>query len=191
MTSETLQLPLGNQHQRVAAPASRLRRFFGGPELLLVAVATVVVSVTLPLLRGLAVHENERDAIRTLELFGGEVFAGPRTSLSGLGALMESSPSLNRRLPDTRLFADGQRIFRHGYIFCLDRSEGHEPELLAWPYSHGETGLGAFRLGASGELYGTVNRAARWSGPSRAPSATALAEAGGALNWRRLTGGAR
>lgn len=155
---------------RPSAAAVYLRRLFDGPYLLLVAVGVVVVLVSLPLLRGLALRENERDAIRTLRLFGSEVFAAPSESLASLGALVEQDATLHRHLPDTRLVDDGRRLFRHGYLFELVRTEAGTPLLRAWPFSHGETGLGAFLLGPDGRLLGTPNESARFSGPLHPPS---------------------
>ena len=169
-------LPLDPELTRDALPAppgslvARARRVLEGPQLLLLAVGTVVVLVTLPLLRGLAVRENERDALRTLRLFGGEVFAAESAATApDLASLVEGDPVLIRRLPDTRVLAEAGRIFHHGYLFELSADEGGERYLRAWPYAHGETGYAAFLLGESGELMGHRNPAARWNGPAQAP----------------------
>jgi hypothetical protein len=168
-------LPLDPSYQsdgrRASAAVAYFRKIFEGPYVLLVAVGVVVVLVSLPLLRGLALRENERDAIRTLRLFGSEVFAAPSESLASLGSLVEGDATLHRHLPDTRLVDDGRRLFRHGYLFELVQTEGGEPLLRAWPFSHGETGLAAFLLGPDGRLLGTANEGARFSGPSHPPLA--------------------
>ncbi len=168
---------------------TRLGRFLTGPYLLLAAVAAVVVLVSLPLLRGLALRENERDAMHTLGLFGREVFAAAPAAQQPLGALLQADETLLRRLPDTHLVDGGRRLLRHGYLFELTASLTGEPTLLAWPYSHGETGLGAFRLASDGQLYGHPNRMARWSGPSQAPPTQRVATTASEDTWRLLNSG--
>lgn len=155
---------------RPLSPVARVRRFLETPAVLLAAVGTVVVLVSLPLLRGLALRENERDAVRALRIFGGEVFAAESAPSRNLGALLEANEGLQRRLPDTRLVDDGRRLFHHGYLFELSLDDGGKPFLRAWPLAHGKTGLAAFLLGPDGELLGTPNASARWSGPEGAPS---------------------
>lgn len=153
---------------RARGPAGRLRGALESPRLLLLAVGTVVVLVTLPLLRGLVVRENERDALRALRLFGGEVFAAdPRAAQpADLASCVEAAPELLRRLPDTRVLDDHGRLFHHGYLFELGTDPSGERVLRAWPSSHGDTGYAAFLLGADGRLRGHANAAARWDGPA-------------------------
>jgi hypothetical protein len=167
---------------RQSAVVATFRKIFEGPYLLLVAVGVVVVLVSLPLLRGLALRENERDAIRTLRLFGSEVFAAPAEAPGNLGSLVEGDATLNRHLPDTRLVDDGRRLFRHGYLFELVQTGEGTPLLRAWPFSHGETGLAAFLLGPDGRLLGTPNASARFSGPSHPP-----APEDASIAWRQLS----
>lgn len=157
--------------------------------LLLIAVGAVVVFVTLPLLRGLALKENERDALRVLELVGSEVFAA-EVAAPGFDELLESRSELARRLPDTRLLAEGRLMFHHGYLFEIFRQPDGGHELRAWPLRHGETGLGAFWSPGPGRVLGHPNRAAAWSGLGGAPELTtesSPASPGNNAGWRPLS----
>ncbi len=164
----------------------RARGLVRGPWLLLVAVGLVVVLVSLPLLRGLALKENELDAIQTMNLLGREVFAAeaePRT----LGELVQTDERLLRRLPDTCLMEDGRLLFRHGYLFELVRPPEGAPGLYAWPFAYGETGLGAFHATSAGELLGHPNQEARWSGPTRNPAGLPGEASSGSVAWREVS----
>lgn len=164
----------------------RARGLIRGPWLLLAAVGLVVTLVSLPLLRGLALKENELDAIRTMNLLGREVFAGeaePRT----LGELVQTDERLLRRLPDTCLMEGGRLLFRHGYLFELIRPSEGSPLLYAWPFAYGETGLGAFHATSAGELLGHPNQAALWSGPTRTPAGLPGEVSSGSAPWREVS----
>lgn len=159
-----------------------------GSRLLLLAVGTVVVLVTLPLLRSLALKENERDALRVLELVGPRVFAA-ETGAVGFGELLQPEGELSRRLPDTRLLADGQLMFHHGYLFEIVPDADGAPGVRAWPLRHGETGLGAFWSLGPGRVLGHPNRAATWSGLGDAPELEPEPEPDAAAEptgWRAL-----
>lgn len=149
----------------------------------ILGILLLVVLVTLPRLRSLAIHENELDALRTLDVLGGEVFAAEGARPERLGELFadasDDAALLERRLADTRVLDDGRLLLRYGYLFEL--VEGPRgPGVRAWPVEQGRTGQGAFWLGADLSLCGDANREARWSGPSRPPSP---AEVG---DWRAL-----
>ena len=106
----------GTLTDRAALPERRtlfasLRRTLRGPRLLLMAVGLVVVLVSLPLLRTLALKENELDAMRVLDLLGREVLAAEAAPLS-LGYALQEDKSLSRRLPDSHLLADGRLVLR-------------------------------------------------------------------------------
>lgn len=154
-----------------------------GQRVLLWGVALVVVLVSLPLLRSVAIKENEMDAVRALNLLGREVFAA-ETTIKTFGALLDPEAPLGRRLPDTRLVDDGRLMFHHGYLFEIVTLEAGEHQLRAWPLAHGETGLGAFRCAGPGEVLGHPNSTARWSGVN----ATPMEDLSGASNegWRRI-----
>lgn len=144
-----------------------------GPQILLVAVGLVVFLVSLPLLRNLALKENEQDALRALGLMGREVFAGEGQigqQFNNVGELLREGGDLAKRLPDTRLLAGGQVMYHHGYLFDLVPHEDGGRVLRAWPMAHGETGLGVFISDGSGRLLGHANSTALWSGMDRAPS---------------------
>lgn len=132
-------------------------------------ILLLVVLVTLPRLRSLAIHENEIDALRTLGVLGGEVFAAANASPDRLGELFTEESGLQRRLADTRVLDDGRLLLRYGYLFELVESQNVRG-VRAWPVEHGRTGNGAFWLDAELGLLGSANREARWSGVERPPS---------------------
>jgi len=152
----------------------------------ILGILLLVVLVTLPRLRGLAIQENELDALRTLGILGGEVFAADHAGPDQLGDLFAAAEGLDsaleRRLADTRVLDDGQRIVRYGYLFELtgDAADPAGRGLRAWPVEEGRTGQGAFWLNADLELRGNANREARWSGAGRPPVA------GDVREWRSL-----
>jgi hypothetical protein len=161
----------------IDGPASRLRQptrlalikgFCTPGRILILAISLVVVLVSLPLLRSLALRSNELDALRTLDLLGREVFAA-QAGTPSMGQLFREDGELVRRLPDRRLLVGGRLMFHHGYLFEVVPAADGAPALRAWPLAHGETGLGAFSSFGKGLLLGHPNRSARWSGVSSAP----------------------
>jgi hypothetical protein len=170
----------GRENSRAAAVA----RWLGGPWLLLSAIAAVVLLVSLPLLRGMALKENEMDAILTLRLLENEVLAAEGAGPVTLGEVVQKDDRLLRRLPDTCLMEGGHLLFRHGYLFELIRTDGEAPRIRAWPYSYGETGLGAFCTTPDGDLIGHPNRGPRWSGPECSPS---VMERDSLPSWRGVS----
>jgi len=111
---------------------ARLKQMLRGPRVLLLAVGLVVVVVSLPLLRSLALKENELDAMRALDLMGREVFAR-ESAPSTVGELIRGDRDLSTRLPDTRLLEGGRVMFHHGYLFDLVPTENGGRVLRAWP----------------------------------------------------------
>ncbi|MFT7671543.1 MAG: hypothetical protein ACI8X5_004264 [Planctomycetota bacterium] len=146
----------------------RVGQIFTPARLLMAAVGVVVALVTLPLLRSLALKENEIDALRALDFLGREVYAAENSALT-VGDLVESG-ELAIRMPDTRLLEGGRVMFHHGYLFDLVPTEDGGRVLRAWPWAHGKTGLGAFWCDAPGILHGHPNSRAMWSGEASAPN---------------------
>ena len=146
--------------------------------LTLSAIVVVVLVVSLPRLHCLALHQNERDAMQALRLFGGNLHAMERDLT--LPTLLEENGELEHRLDDIETLEDGRLLRRHGYLFDLTRDENGAPQIRAWPWSSGETGLGAFIYTADG-LQGHPNGEGHWSGPEAAPVWTPSDS-----NWRRV-----
>lgn len=137
----------------------------------ILGIVLLVILVTLPRLRSLAIHENEIDALRTLGVLGGQVFAAESAVPDRLGDLFTADSGLERRLADTRVLEDGRVLLRYGYLFELVESDAGRG-VRAWPVELGRTGQGAFWLDAQLGLTGTPNREERWSGIDRRPSAS-------------------
>jgi hypothetical protein len=131
----------------------------------LLAVAVVVLLVSLPRLREFALRENEADA-RTLVARLGELCAR-ETHAGSLAQALEREPQLVARLDDAEWLDQGRVLRRHGYLFELDASR-RPARVLAWPWEHGRTGLRAFRWEA-GVLQIHSNRAGAWSGAQAPP----------------------
>lgn len=134
---------------------------------ILAAIVAVVLAVSLPRFRALGVHQNELDAMTTLRLLG----EGPLSARSQrLASQLEADSFLRRRLPDVEVLRP-DLLRRHGYLF--ERVETHSgPELRAWPWKHGETGLAAFVLTPDRVLHGNPNANATWSGLSHGPGSS-------------------
>ena len=153
-----------------AAPAraSARRGFAWNPGLTLsgglslAAVLAVVVVVSLPRLRSLAVQENEADARATAEILAGALEELPATRLPTLQELLQSSELAS--LDDAELLAQGTLLRRHGYLFEVTRltadgrpalgGEGsgpaHARAVRAWPWAHGRTGVETFLVPVGG-----------------------------------------
>jgi hypothetical protein len=128
-------------------------------------IGLVVVLVTLPVLRRIALRSNELDALRTLRHLQAEdaAWSGP-----SLGLLLASEPAALRALEDVEAHGPGW-LRRHGYLFGLER--GPEGALLcAWPWEFGRTGRAAFAWSRTRGLLGTQNQGGAFDGPSRPPT---------------------
>ena len=176
-------------------PSTRLS--FSGA-LSLVAVVAVLVVVSVPRLRGLALLENEADARSTAQLLVAALRdAHGSAAPACLGELLDEKGLV---VPDAELLGRGALLRRHGYLFELTRTplelsfacaplfvSGRSPELglvnavRAWPWKHGATGCAAFLATESGALFVHGNVGALWDGPSAAERGTE-----GALGWTRL-----
>ena len=136
--------------------------------LTLAAVALVVLLVSLPRLRDLALRENESDALWLTQRLS--ELATVRESRS-VQELLEAAPDLRRQIDDAQYLEGGRLLRRHGYAFEVLAQPGAADGSLAvraWPWRAGRTGGSAFVWTASGGLLGNANRAGRWSG-ERAP----------------------
>jgi|GEM_PF-743455 len=140
--------------------------------LTLAAIGVVVVVVTLPVLRGFGLRENELDAVRMLRALAAlpapssEHAASNRPS--ALADLASSDLILRKRLEDLEALPDG-RLRRHGYLFDWLLLAPGEPMLRAWPWEHARTGRGAFVWTPSRGLLGHRNVDGRFSGAGFAP----------------------
>ncbi|MCY2958591.1 MAG: hypothetical protein NTY35_00335 [Planctomycetota bacterium] len=138
------------------------------------AIGVVVVLVTLPVLRGFGLRENERDALRMLRVLSAEPAAGAGLDAAGqqasLAELAGRDRVLHRRLEDLEMLSDG-RLRRHGYLFDVSALGTGEPMLRAWPWDHGQTGRGAFIWTPRRGIQGYRNGDGRFSGPEAPPQA--------------------
>lgn len=160
----------------IPAAAPRVLRWLDrlpSADRLTIAVILVVVAlVTVPIVRRVALRQNERDALRSLVLLAR---AQERVGARDLPSLFAAAPELADSLPDTRVLPDG-RVLRHGYLIALEPTP-KGPQLLAWPRRYGRSGLGAFRWTPDGRLEGDPNEDGLAEGP-RPPAAGA--------DWRPL-----
>jgi hypothetical protein len=135
----------------------------------LALIALVVVLVSLPRLRRFALRENETDAIRMLRVLSDDALGNGEALASGnLAALLASSADHHVRLEDVEVL-DGGRLRRHGYVFAGLEPVAGRFVLIAWPWEHGRTGLGAFAIEPGGEPLGLPNSDGRFSGPGSPP----------------------
>lgn len=156
---------------RCAAPAAArppshalrwLDRLPSADRLTIAVILIVVALVSVPLVRRVALRQNERDALRALVILAR---AQERVGAHDLASLIAAAPEVTASLPDAKLL-DGGRLLRHGYLIALEpTAEG--PAFVAWPSRYGHSGLGAFRLAPDGRLYGLPNRDGRASGRAR------------------------
>ena len=149
----------------------RLGRLRAVDAMTLVAVATVVLLVSLPRLRDFALRQNESDArqmaLRLVGLISAPVHAG---ELPTAGELVRGEPRLARELRDLEILDGGRRLRRHGYLFEIaPPGEGTPPTVRAWPWEHGRTGRLAFVAVPGGGLFVHPNAEGRWGGERRPP----------------------
>lgn len=156
--------------------AANVRSLSWIDRLTLAAIGVVVVVVTLPVLRGFGLRENERDALRMLRVLAAEPARGleasavPGTAQASLAALAATDRVLQKRLEDLEMLPDG-RLRRHGYLFDVSTLGPGEPMLRAWPWEHAQTGRGAFVWTPRRGILGYGNSEGRFSGPDGAPEA--------------------
>lgn len=138
------------------------------------AVVLVLIVVSVPRLRGLALRENEADARATAQLLARTL----AEHLAGGGAAPEmaqllATPEL-ASLSDAELL-DGRVLRRHGYLFELTRlfapadatwgaGERGLDAVRAWPWAHGRTGRRGYLVLADGTRLEHPNHPPRWQG---------------------------
>lgn len=143
--------------------------------LTILAILAVVVTVSVPTLRGVARRENENDARATLALLSRHV-ASTAAATTNLAELVRQDDSLLLRLPDVEILR-GERplLRRHGYLFeALRQTEGkHAGEIMlrAWPWSSGESGSLVFACLSGAPPKAFVDAKAQFSGPFAPPPA--------------------
>lgn len=183
-----------------ALPRAAARGLSWIDRLTLGAIGLVVVVVTLPVLRGFGLRENERDALRMLRVLVAEPMSAagvnattadaPRAEWAGavpggaqatLSLLAAQDRGIRRRLEDLETLPDG-RLRRHGYLFDVVALGPGEPMLRAWPWEHAQTGRGAFVWTPRRGILGFQNTDGRFSGPSGAPTAAEVLAGG----WVRM-----
>jgi|SoiMethySBSTD1v2_1073268.scaffolds.fasta_scaffold12841_3 hypothetical protein len=150
--------------------------------LALLAVVLVLVVVSLPRLRGIALQENEADARDTAAYLARAL---PRFDAGAeppsVAEVLEVSEHPGG-LTDAVLLEEGEILERHGYLFEVVRlpvewtlasaalpwstpSAARPPlAVRAWPRRHGSTGATAFVFTSAGGRFAHPNRPARWAG---------------------------
>ncbi|HVS11933.1 MAG TPA: hypothetical protein VMS76_18855 [Planctomycetota bacterium] len=145
----------------------------------LVAIATVVLLVSLPRLRDFALRENEGDAQRLVSRLGA---IAEREGARSIRELIEGQPGLTRQLDDAEFLEEGRLLRRHGYLFDLaagasepSGASGASRAVRGWPWAHGRTGFAAFAWFSARGLTTHANTEGLWSGPDRPPGLEEIA----------------
>jgi hypothetical protein len=151
----------------------------------LVAIATVVLLVSLPRLRDFALRENEGDAQRLVSRLGAIDALDDRAPARTIRELIEGQPALARQLDDAEFLEEGTLLRRHGYLFDLAGDSSGPPgfsgasgaprAVRGWPWAHGRTGFAAFAWLSGRGLTAHANREGLWSGPLRPPGLEEIA----------------
>lgn len=153
----------------------------------LAAVLALLVVVSLPRLRGLALRENEVDARGTVQLLARALASLPPGERDVDLEQVAQRTRLVRALHDAEWLEDGRVLRLHGYLFELCAAPAPlqaaglalslartapEPSaalaVRAWPWSAG-TGRAAF-LAHSGALFLHTNEDGRWQGLTHRPA---------------------
>lgn len=162
--------------------------------LTLAAVGLVVLLVSLPRLRDLALRENEADAAWLVTRLAD---ACGQSEAHEVQALIRGVPALDRQVDDAEFLEGGRLLRRHGYLFEVVQLEplelevgagstgsdpvaAHAPRAIrAWPWQAGRTGRMALVWTAASGVVGDPNPGGRWSGQAPPDPESAVAEA-----WR-------
>jgi hypothetical protein len=150
----------------------------------LLAIAAVLVVISLPRLRGLALQENEADAAATAQLLARALqrHESRATAVPALRELLRQ-PELCK-LSDAELLVEGRVLRRHGYLFEVTRLSpvltapavpaalltgesaalGGLLAIRAWPWDHGTTGARTFLATEKGGRLVHANAPVVWEG---------------------------
>ena len=131
------------------------------------AVVSVVVVVSLPLLRRFALSENQIDALGVVRMLGRAAVVRAADVPAVIGDLSLDGVGRGRALPRLESLDGGQLLFGNGYLFDLAIGEAGAA-VRAWPLSYGNTGYSAFVYAPDGTLWRSAN-APGWSGTERPP----------------------
>jgi hypothetical protein len=138
--------------------------------LTLVAIAAVVVAVSLPRLSEFALRENESDA-RAMMTRLAKALETRSGSPRNVEELVRDTSGLLKWSTDTEFLESGRLLRRHGYLFELVAA-GDRRRVRAWPWSAGKTGNSAF-LFEREPLLAHANVDGRWSGLDHPPEVEA------------------
>ena len=136
----------------------------------LIAILSVLVFVSIPRLRTLALQESESDAHGTLELFRAAlpVLAAERAAPADALSIADlaDTETIAHALSDGEFLDQGRVLRRHGYLFrVVDVAPAQERGVLAWPWKHAATGRSAFLLTPAGRILQHPNAPGTWDGP--------------------------
>lgn len=135
---------------------SRLRPL---PDVLMIgSILTLVVLTSLPRLRAFVLRSNEADAREMVVRLAAEPYTD-----RDIGAWIQASSELRRRLQDGTLHGDGSLLCYHGFCFSVEGQGPGDRVVIAWPEIAGESGRGAY-LASGDELWVHPNVDGPWSG---------------------------
>ena len=185
---------MGNRTKLVAGGTpQRLGRLRWPDTFTLLAVALVVLLVSLPRLREFALRENQGDASSLVQRLGrlldNSVQAGPSPTVQDL---VQDDALFAEQLGDAEFLDGGRVLRRHGYLFEVvpaDAAPSGGPDagapplqeetaaatasayrVRAWPWEHGRSGLASFVWLPGRGLARHGNAPGQWSGRDRPPA---------------------
>jgi hypothetical protein len=164
-----------------ATPADRSGLSSSGA-LTLTAIIAVLLVVSVPRLRDIALQENEADARVTAQLLAKALGACDPSGVPSMRDLVRTPELVG--LSDAELLDRGSLLRRHGYLFEVTRlapslsmpaaplalvsgEKGVLRSMLAiraWPWVHGSSGETAFLVTAAGASLLHPNSVPRWHG---------------------------
>lgn len=156
-----------------------------GRYLTLVAIAAVVVVISLPRLREFALRENESDARALLSRLAATLEVHAAETPRAVEELVRADGGLAQWTTDGEYLEDGRLLRRHGYLFDVTFGADHRWAVRAWPWRAGRTGTRAFVDVAGAALVVHPNDGARYSGLRGAPN---VGELDAAAGWREARG---